>query len=83
MREPITIQFFAWTKLEHESYTYEAKNAHLVFNDLIDAKYVRLDHKVLTKEELKDKKYCTFHNVYNHDQRLCQAPRPDVDMVEL
>ncbi|KAL6141560.1 hypothetical protein ACLB2K_059848 [Fragaria x ananassa] len=70
-RELITIQSFAWTKPEYESYTYDAKNANLVFNDLIEVKYVRLDHKIPSKEELKDKKYCTFHNVYNHDTKDC------------
>nr|XP_011457309.1 PREDICTED: uncharacterized protein LOC105349391 [Fragaria vesca subsp. vesca] len=70
-REPITIQSFAWTKPKYESYTYDAKNAHLVFNDLIEARYVRLDHKIPPKEELKDKKYCAFHNVYNHDTKDC------------
>lgn len=70
-REPITIQSFAWTKPKHESYTYDVKNDHLVFNDLIGAKYVCLDHKILPKEELKDKKYCAFHNVYNHNTKDC------------
>ncbi|KAL6225226.1 hypothetical protein ACLB2K_004077 [Fragaria x ananassa] len=63
--------YFAWTKPKYESYTYDAKNAHLVFNDLIEAKYVRLDHKIPSKEKLKDKKYCAFHNVHNHDTKEC------------
>ncbi|KAL6134752.1 hypothetical protein ACLB2K_066980 [Fragaria x ananassa] len=46
-------------------------NAHLVFNDLIEAKYVLLDYKIPSKEELKDKKYCTIHNVYNYDTKDC------------
>ncbi|KAL6199836.1 hypothetical protein ACLB2K_029618 [Fragaria x ananassa] len=70
-REPFTIQSFAWTKPENESYTYDAKNAHLVFNDLIEPKCIRLDHKIQPKEGLKDKKYCSFHNVYNHDTKDC------------
>ena len=43
----------------------------LVFNDLIKAKYARLDHMIPSKEELKDKKYYAFYNVYNHDTKDC------------
>ena len=50
---------------------YDAKNAHLVFNDLIEATCIRFDHKIPPKEGLKDKKYCSFHNVYNHDTKDC------------
>ncbi|KAK9951609.1 hypothetical protein M0R45_007047 [Rubus argutus] len=71
-REPVKISTMAFTKPEFETYTYNASKAGEILDELISQNLIKTDFGPYPKaEQLKGKKYCKFHNMWNHNTSDC------------
>lgn len=62
----------AFTKPEFETYTYNANKAGEILDELINQNLIKTDCGPYPKvEQLKGKKYCKFHNMWNHNTSNC------------
>ncbi|XP_024171672.1 uncharacterized protein LOC112177628 [Rosa chinensis] len=71
-KEPVKLKSVAFTKPEYATYTYDVNKAHDILDEMIAAKMVKTDFRPFPiPEELKGKKYCKFHNLWNHNTVEC------------
>ncbi|KAL6175169.1 hypothetical protein ACLB2K_051812 [Fragaria x ananassa] len=71
-RSLVKISVAAFTKPQFSSYTYDANKAHDVLDDFFRQKLIKHDFGQLpTPEQLKGKKYCKYHNMWNHNFADC------------
>lgn len=56
-------------------YTFDVSKTEDIFDFLAKEKFISFppDHRLPTKEELKGRDYCKYHNSYNHNTNLCWA----------
>ena len=56
-------------------YTFEVSKTEEIFDFLVKEKFITFpdNYKVPTKEELKGKEYCKYHDSYNHSTNSCWA----------
>lgn len=66
--ELVKISSMAFTKPKFETYIYNVNNAHEILEELISHNLIKNDFGPYPKpEQLKGKKYCNFHNIWNHN----------------
>ncbi|XP_024171662.1 uncharacterized protein LOC112177612 [Rosa chinensis] len=71
-KEPVKLKSMAFTKPEFATYTYDANKAHEILDEMIAAKMVKTDFGPFPQpDQLKGKKYCKFHNLWNHNTADC------------
>ncbi|XP_073041953.1 uncharacterized protein [Primulina eburnea] len=56
-------------------YTFDASKTEEIFDHLVKEKFITSpsDHKLPTREELKGRDYCKYHNSFNHNTNACWA----------
>lgn len=56
-------------------YTFDVSKTDEVFYFLVKEKFITFppDHRMLSKEEMKEREYCNYHNLYNHSTKSCWA----------
>ncbi|KAG4958852.1 hypothetical protein JHK82_035558 [Glycine max] len=54
-------------------YAFEISKADQIFYYLLKDQQIQLmdGHKIPSSEKIKDKKYCRWHNSYNHNSSKC------------
>ena len=64
-----------WKK-EPESYGFDITKADKIFDLLLSEGLIKLKpyHKILSEEELKNMKYCKWHNAMSHDKSMQSLP---------
>ncbi|XP_024200122.1 uncharacterized protein LOC112203378 [Rosa chinensis] len=71
-KEPVKLKSVVFTKPEFASYTYDANKAYEILDEMIAAKMVKTDFGPFPKpEQLRGKKYCKLHNMWNHNTADC------------
>ncbi|XP_062006010.1 uncharacterized protein LOC133723211 [Rosa rugosa] len=71
-KEPVKLKSVALTKPEFTTYTYDANKVHEILDEMTAAKMVKIDFGLYPKaDQLKGKKYCKFHNFWNHNTAEC------------
>ena len=72
IKEPMKLKSVAFAKPKFDSYTYSANKAAEILDDLFQAGMVKTDYGVIPKaDQLKGKKFCKFHNLWNHNTFEC------------
>ncbi|XP_061998980.1 uncharacterized protein LOC133716291 [Rosa rugosa] len=67
-KEPVKLKSVVFTKPEFASYTYDVNKAHEILDEMIAAKMVKTDFGPFPKpDQLRGKKYCKLHNLWNHN----------------
>ena len=67
----------AWKKPQgsnsQNQYNFEVSKTKQIFDFLLKEDFIKLppDHKIPSKEELKGKDYCKYHNSFNHSTNTC------------
>lgn len=56
-------------------YTFGISKADNIFDYLVKEKFITFppDHRMPSKEELKGREYCKYHNSFNHSTKSCWA----------
>ena len=62
------------------TYTFDVTKAEIIFDQLNFDKMVNLPpgHKIPSKDELKGKEYCKYHNSWGHSTNKCLVFRNDI-----
>ena len=62
------------------NYTFDVTKAEIIFDQLMFDRMVTLPagHKIPTKDEMKGKEYCKYHNSWGHNTNSCIVFRNDV-----
>ncbi|XP_040362781.1 uncharacterized protein LOC112166133 [Rosa chinensis] len=80
-KEPVKLKSVAFTKPELATYTYDANKAHEILDEMIAAKMVKTDFGPFPRpEQLKGKKYCKFHNLWNHNTADCVKLKDNIQV---
>ena len=66
----------AWKKTSNSStsqFSFDVAKTEEIFDFLLKDKFLTLPtyHKILSREELKGREYCKYHNSYNHPTNNC------------
>ena len=71
-KKPVTCPF---GKKEPESYGFDVTKADKIFDLLLSEELIKLKpyHKIPSENELKNMKYCKWHNVTSHDTNECKV----------
>ena len=79
-KKPVTCLF---GKKEPESYGFDITKANKIFDLLLSEGLIKLKpyHKIPSEEELKNIKYCKWHNATSHDTNECKVFRQQIQMV--
>ena len=69
-------------KKEPESYGFDITKADKIF-DLLSEGLIKLKpyHKISSEEELKNMKYCKWHNATSHDMSECKVFRQQIQLA--
>ncbi|XP_075483579.1 uncharacterized protein LOC142523731 [Primulina tabacum] len=56
-------------------YTFDASKTEEIFDNLVKEKFITFppDHKLPTRDEIKGRDYCKYHNSFNHNTNACWA----------
>ena len=78
-KKPVTCPF---GKKEPESYGFDITKADKIFDLLLSEGLIKLKpyHKIPSEEELKNMKYCKWHNATSHDTNECKVFRQQIQM---
>src|SRR6185312_3104060 len=70
-------------KKEPESYGFDITKADKIFGLLLSEGLIKLKpyHKVPSEDELKNMKYCKWHNATSHDTNECKVFRQQIQMA--
>jgi hypothetical protein len=70
-------------KKEPESYGFDITKADKIFDLLLSEGLIKLKpyHKIPSEEELKNMKYCKWHNATSHDTNECKVFRQQIQMA--
>ena len=70
-------------KKEPESYGLDITKADKIFDLLLSEGLIKLKlyHKILSEEELRNMKYCKWHNATSHDTNECKVFRQHIQLV--
>jgi len=73
-KEPISCPF---GKKEPEKFGFDITKADMIFDLLLSEGQIKLKpyHKIPTDQELKNMKYCKWHNATSHDTNECKVFR--------
>ena len=73
-KKPVTCPF---GKKEPESYGFDITKADKIFDLLLSEGLIKLKpyHKIPSEDELKNIKYCKWHNATSHDTNECKIFR--------
>ena len=79
-KKPVTCPF---GKKEPESYMFDITKADKIFELLLLEGLIKLKpyHKILSEEELKNIKYCKWHNAISHDTNECKVFRQQIQLA--
>ena len=69
-------------KKEPESYGFDITKADKIFDLLLSEVLIKLKpyHKIPSEEELKNMKYCKWHNATSHNTNECKVFRQQIQM---
>ena len=69
-------------KKEPESYGFDITKADKIFDLLLSEGLIKLKpyHKIPSEDELKNIKYCKWHNATSHDTNECKVFRQQIQM---
>ena len=78
-QKPVTCLF---RKKDPESYGFDITKADKIFDLLLSEGLIKLKpyHKILSEDELKNMKYCKWHNATSHDTKECKVFRQQIQM---
>ena len=78
-KKPVTCPF---GKKESESYGFDITKADKIFDLLLSEGLIKLKpyHKIPSEEELKNMKYCKWHNATSHDTKECKVFQQQIQM---
>jgi hypothetical protein len=64
-----------WVKANTEKYSFDVNKADQIFDFLLREKQIQLslNHNVSSADELKNKKYCKWHNLNSHSTNECKV----------
>ena len=67
-------------KKEPKSYGFDITKADKIFDLLLSEELIKLKpyHKIPSENELKNMKYCKWHNVTSHDTNECKVFRQQI-----
>ena len=70
-------------KKEPESYGFDITKADKIFDLLLSERLIKLKpyHKIPSEEELKNMKYCKWHNTTLHDTNECKVFRQQIQLA--
>ena len=70
-------------KKEPESYGFDITKADKIFDLLLSERLIKLKpyHKIPSEEELKNMKYCKWHNAMSHDTNECKVFRQQIQLA--
>ena len=70
-------------KKEPESYGFDITKAIKIFDLLLLEGLIKLKpyHKISSEDELKNMKYCKWHNATSHDTNECKVFRQQIQMA--
>jgi len=70
-------------KKEPEQYGFDITKADKIFNLLLSEGLIKLKpyHKIPSENELKNMKYCKWHNATSHDTNECKVFRQQIQMA--
>ena len=70
-------------KKEPESYRFDITKADKIFDLLLSEGLIKLKphHKIPSEDELKNIKYCKWHNATSHDTNECKVFRQQIQMA--
>ena len=79
-KKPVTCPF---GKKEPESYGFDITKADKIFDLLLSEGLIKLKpyHKIPSEDELKNMKYCKWHNDTSHDTNECKVFRQKIQMA--
>ena len=79
-KKPVTCPF---GKKEPESYGIDITKADKIFDLLLSKGLIKLKpyHKIPSEDELKNIKYCKWHNATSHDTNECKVFRQQIKMA--
>jgi len=79
-KKPVTCPF---GKKEPESYRFDITKADRIFDLLLSEGLIKLKpyHKIPSEEELKNMKYCKWHNATSHDTIECKVFRQQIQLA--
>jgi hypothetical protein len=79
-KKPVTCPF---GKKEPESYGFDITKADKTFDLLLSEGLIKLKpyHKIPSEEELKNMKYCKWHNATSHDTNECKVFRQQIQLA--
>jgi hypothetical protein len=79
-KKPVTCPF---GKKEPESYGFDMTKADKIFDLLLSEGLIKLKpyHKIPSEEELKNMKYCKWHNAASHDTNECKLFRQQIQLA--
>ena len=74
---------FSFGKKEPESYGFDITKADKNFDLLLSKGLIKLKpyHKIPSEEELKNMKYCKWHNATSHDTIECKVFRQQIQLA--
>jgi len=74
-KKPISCPF---GNKELEKFGFDITKANKIFDLLLSEGQIKLKpyHKIQTDQELKNMKYCKWHNAMSHDTNECKVSRP-------
>ena len=77
-KKPISCPF---GNKEPEKYGFDITKADKIFDLLLSEGQIKLKpyHKILTDQELRNIKYCKWHNVTSHDTNECKVFRQQIE----
>ena len=76
-KKPVSCLF---GKKEPESFGFDVTKADKIFDLLLSEGLIKLTpyHKIPSEEELKNMKYCKWHNATSHDTNECKVFRQQI-----
>ena len=79
-KKPVSCPF---GKKEPESFGFDITKADKIFNLLLSEGLIKLKpyHKIPSDEELKNRKYCKWHNATSHDTNECKIFHQQVQLA--
>ena len=79
-KKPVTCLF---RKREPESYGFDITKADKIFDLLLSERLIKLKpyHKISSEEELKNMKYCKWHNATSHETNECKVFRQQIQLA--
>ena len=79
-KKPVTCPF---GKKEPESYGFDITKSDKIFVLLLSEGLIKLKpyHKIPSEEELKNMKYCKWHNATSHDTNECKVFRQQIQLA--